>query len=42
MKAPIIAALLSIASSAPVTANPGNPRNRIEGESPLEGKGHTV
>jgi hypothetical protein len=23
-------------------AYPGNPRNRIEGESPLQGKGHTV
>jgi hypothetical protein len=23
-------------------AYPGNPRNRIEGESPLLGKGHTV
>src|SRR5271165_7076712 len=23
-------------------ANPGNPRNRIEGESPLQGKGHTA
>jgi hypothetical protein len=23
-------------------AYPGNPRERIEGESPLQGKGHTV